>query len=169
MSLVKSRGLRSSGSFKDKSVSKSFAYASLKTLFLSSVCQVANAQSENTITNPASIASIFLSLLVVIGIIFALAYVMRRFNVTQAGSGQMKVVASMVAGTKERLMVIEVGEEQYLLGITAHNVNHLATLPTPLSKSGNGKPDSGSGEQFKDKLIQAMAGKLSSNKPEQRS
>jgi flagellar protein FliO/FliZ len=168
MSLVKSRGLRSSDSFKTKSVSKSFVYAFLLTVFLSAFSQVASAQSENTITNPASIASIFLSLLVVVGIIFALAYLMRRFNVTQAGSGQMKIVASMVAGTKERLMVIEVGEEQYLLGITSHNISHLATLPTPLTKSGSGKPDGEGGEQFKDKLIQAMAGKLSGSKPEQK-
>lgn len=166
MSLVKSRGSRSSGSFNKKSVSKSFGYAFLLTLFLSGFSQLASAQSENTITNPASIASIFLSLLVVVGIIFALAYVMRRLNVTQAGSGQMKIVASMVAGTKERLMVIEVGEEQYLLGVTSHNINHLATLPTPLSKTGGGQ--SAGAEQFKDKLIQAMAGKLSPKNSEQK-
>ncbi|WP_434532968.1 flagellar biosynthetic protein FliO [Alteromonas arenosi] len=80
---------------------------------------------------------------------------MRRFNVAHSGNGDMKVVASMVAGTKERLMVVEVGDEQYLLGITAHNINHLATLPTPIA----GKP-SVSGDQFKQKLVQAMAGKL---------
>jgi len=40
---------------------------------------------------------------VVVAIIFALAYVMRRLNVTTMGNGQMKVVASMVAGTKEKI------------------------------------------------------------------
>ncbi|WP_315853219.1 flagellar biosynthetic protein FliO [Alteromonas oceanisediminis] len=97
----------------------------------------------------------------VIGIIFALAYVMRRFNVTQAGSGQMKIVASMMAGTKERVVVVEVGSEQFLLGVTAHNINHLATLSEPLKKS----EAVNTGEQFKDKLIQAMAGKLRGDKP----
>ena len=33
-----------------------------------------------------------------------------------------------MAGSKEKVMVIEVGDEQHLLGITAHNINHLATL-----------------------------------------
>ena len=161
MLLVKSRELKSSGSLKIKSVGKSFAYASLVTFPLCFFSRVASAQSENTITNPTSIASIFLSLLVVVGIIFALAYVMRRFNVTHAGSGQMKVVASMVAGTKERLMVVEVGDEQYLLGITSHSINHLATLPTNLESA-----TTNTGEQFKDKLVQAMAGKLSASKSE---
>jgi len=32
----------------------------------------------------------------------------RRFTVTQAGNGQLKVVASMAAGAKEKIMVIDV-------------------------------------------------------------
>ena len=68
--------------------------------------QLAFAQSTQSITNPTSVLSIFLSLLVVVGVIFALAYVMRRFNVTAMGSNQMKVAASMVVGTKEKIMVV---------------------------------------------------------------
>ncbi|WP_373293781.1 flagellar biosynthetic protein FliO [Alteromonas halophila] len=104
--------------------------------------------------------SIFLSLLLVIGIIFALAWVMRRFNVAHAGSGQMKVVASMVAGTKEKIMVIEVGDEQHLVGITPNHISHLSKLETHL-KSKQSPPGSGGGaDQFKQKLVQAMAGKM---------
>jgi flagellar protein FliO/FliZ len=159
MLLVKSRELKSSGNKFHKSArkTKSCAYSLFSLTALLS--PFAHAQSDNAITNPTSVASIFLSLLLVIAIIFALAYVMRRFNVTQAGNGQMKVVASMVAGTKERLMVVEVGEEQYLLGVTSHSINHLATLPSHIESAG-----SAGGEIFKDKLVQAMAGKLSGSK-----
>ncbi|MBU2977972.1 flagellar biosynthetic protein FliO [Alteromonas sp. C1M14] len=111
------------------------------------------AQSTNSITNPTSVLSIFLSLLLVVAIIFSLAWLMRRFNVTHAGSGQMKVVASMVAGTRERIMVIQVGEEQHLVGVTAQNINHLAKLDTPLASQQEGQ---GQGD-FKQKLIKAMA------------
>ena len=157
MLLVKSRELKSSGSSNLKSATKSFGCALITFVCFGLQSAFAADNQTNSITNPTSIASIFLSLLVVIGIIFALAYVMRRFNVTQAGSGQMKIVASMMAGTKERVMVVEVGSEQFLLGITAHNINHLATLSEPLKK-----PEvSNHSEQFKDKLIQAMAGKMS--------
>jgi flagellar protein FliO/FliZ len=82
---------------------------------------------------------------------------MRRFNVTATGNGQLNVVASMVAGTRERILVIEVGEEQHLVGVTASNINHLAKLETPLQK--NSSVASGS---FKDKLTQALAGKIQS-------
>ncbi len=68
-----------------------------------------SAQTTQSITNPTSVLSIFLSLLLVVGVIFALAYVMRRFNVTAMGSHQMKVAASMVVGAKEKVIVILVG------------------------------------------------------------
>ncbi|MEG3767508.1 flagellar biosynthetic protein FliO [Alteromonas sp. 14N.309.X.WAT.G.H12] len=112
------------------------------------------AQSTNSITNPTSVLSIFLSLLLVVAIIFSLAWLMRRFNVTHAGSGQLKVVASMVAGTRERIMVIQVGEEQHLVGVTAQNINHLAKLDVPLAAPNEGQ---GQGGDFKQKLIKAMA------------
>ena len=127
--------------------------------------QLAFAQSTQSITNPTSILSIFLSLLVVVGVIFALAYVMRRFNVTAMGGNQMKVAASMVVGTKEKIMVIQVGEEQHLIGVTSHNISHLSKLdrnidvPVKGAYKAAGEPQNGA-EAFKQKLVAAMAGKL---------
>lgn len=121
-------------------------------------CPSAAAQGTQSITNPTSVLSIFLSLLLVVGIIFALAWVMRRFNVTHSGNAQMTVVSSMMAGAKEKIMVIQVGDEQHLVGVTANNINHLSKLDTPLDVS---KPASApSADQFKQKLVAAMAGKL---------
>ncbi len=149
MLLVKSRELRNSG---DKSPLKSWAWCSLGPLFITPNTAFAEAQS---LSNPASIVSIFLSLLLVVGIVFMLAFLMRRFNVTQSGSQQMKVVASMMAGAKERILVIEVGNEQHMVGITAHNINHLAKLEQALEPT-----QPASGQNFKDKLTQALAGKM---------
>ena len=112
--------------------------------------------ASQTISTPTSIVSIFLSLLLVIGVVFMLAFLMRRFNVTQSGTSNIKVVASMMAGAKERVIVIEVGGEQHLLGITAHNINHLVTLSTPVDNSAA----SPGNEKFKDKLALLMAGKI---------
>ncbi len=155
MLLVKSRESKNSGSNPVKSVVKSIGYAISSSLPIGLFCRSAIAQDSPTMSSAGSIASIFLSLLVVVGIIFALAYVMRRFNVAHTGNGDLKVVASMVAGTKERIMVVEVGDEQYLLGITSNNISHLATLPTHIEPRKNEMAD-----QFKDKLAAALAGKL---------
>lgn len=121
--------------------------------------------STQSLTSASSILSVFLSLLVVIAIIFAFAFVMRRFNVAQSGNGQMRVVASMAAGTKEKVMVIEVGGEQHLLGITAHNINHLAKLENPIHKD---KPNASDPQNpqvnFQQKLVNAMAQSISGSK-----
>jgi flagellar protein FliO/FliZ len=97
-----------------------------------------------------------MSVLLVIGVVFMLAFLMRRFNVTQSGTSNLKVVASMMAGAKERVMVIEVAGEQHLIGVTAHNINHLATLSTPIDNS----TASSGNDKFKDKLALFMAGKI---------
>ncbi|WP_269517684.1 flagellar biosynthetic protein FliO [Alteromonas sp. BMJM2] len=123
------------------------------------ISQVASAQTTQSITNPTSVLSIFFSLLVVIGVIFALAYIMRRFNVTTMGNNHMKVVASMVAGTKEKIMVIQVGDEQHLIGVTSHNISHLSKLDKNLEVPVKGKPATNQ-DAFKQKLVAAMAGKL---------
>ena len=46
--------------------------------------------------------------------------------------------------------------EQHLLGITAHNINHLATLSSLIDNS----PASLGNENFKDKLALFMGGKI---------
>lgn len=134
---------------------KSWAWIAPSLLILSSFDVFAESK---TLSSPTSIVSIFLSLLLVIGVVLVLAYLMRRFNVTSSGSSQLKVVASLAAGTRERVLVIEVGNEQHLIGITSQNINHLAKLEVPLSSD-----KSVSGDNFKDKLALFMAGKTSQN------
>ncbi|MGJ8678751.1 flagellar biosynthetic protein FliO [Paraglaciecola sp.] len=114
----------------------------------------AHAEPES-FSNPTSIVSIFLSLLLVIAVVFMLAFVMRRFNVTSSGTSQLKVVTSIMAGTRERVLVIQVGDEQHLLGVTAQNINHLAKLDKNLDSS-----PANNNDKFKDKLTTLMAGKL---------
>ncbi|MFC3120403.1 flagellar biosynthetic protein FliO [Agaribacter flavus] len=166
MLLVKSKELKNSNKKTLKKRYITVFYAVFITLF-SLPAQAEDAAKE--LTSTSTFISIFLSLLFVIAIIFALAYLMRRFNVTQAGNGQMRMVASMMAGAKEKVMVIEVGDEQYLLGVTAHNINHLATLNTPLQTNKSQTVNQQNSQQgFQQKLVQAMAqsiaGKSNNNK-----
>jgi flagellar protein FliO/FliZ len=161
MLLVKSKELKNSG----KNLYKIGAYVLFLFLFCSVVNAEASASTPQTLQNPSSILSIFLSLLLVVAIIFALAFIARRFNVTQAGNGQLKVVASMAAGAKEKIMVVDVGGEQFLIGITAHNINQLGKLENPLQTASTAKS---SGQTtslaFKDKLVKAMAETMTGSK-----
>lgn len=150
MLLVKSRESKSL----DKKALKSIGYVAL-------LCTLPNfswAQGSTPSSDLGTILSISLSLFVVIGVIFGLAFVMRRFTGGSSGNGQMTVVSSMMAGTKERIMVLQVGAEQHLIGVTSHSINHLATLAEPIEP--NAKPISNPTHSFKEKLIEAMAANM---------
>lgn len=84
-------------------------------------------------------SSMILSLLMVLGLIIICALVLKRFNLTQQNSGQLKVIASLSLGAKERIVVVQIGEEQLVLGVSAQQISLLKNLETPI-ESKTGKP-----------------------------
>ena len=76
--------------------------------------------------------SMILSLLMVLALIVICAFVLKRFNLTQQGVSQLKVVTSLSLGAKERVVVIQAGEQQLLLGVTAQQVTLIERLEKPL-------------------------------------
>lgn len=79
-------------------------------------------------------ASMIVSLLLVLLVIVASAWVLKKLNVVTRHSSQLKVVASLPLGTKEKVMVVQVGDEQLLLGVSGQQVNLLKTLDKPISQ-----------------------------------
>ncbi len=81
----------------------------------------------------AQLFNVFMGLMLILALIMALAWVARRIN---GGGlmrqGPMQVVAAMPLGTRERLMVVEVGGEQLLIGVTATQINCLHVFPQPV-------------------------------------
>lgn len=85
------------------------------------------------VATAGSLLSAILALALVLGLILGLAWLLRRmpgnaFN----GSPGLRPIASMAVGAKERLIVVEVGGEQLLLGVTAAGISVLHKLPQPL-------------------------------------
>lgn len=145
MLLVRSKELRNSNKF---NVIARGLWCAVPLLFLP-FSALAQDKSPESIGSASTWVSVFMSLLLVIGVVLMLGFIMRRFNVTHTGTSQMKIVASMMAGARERIVVIQVGDEQHLVGITAHNINHLSKLETPLEPE---QP----GERFKAKFNQIL-------------
>jgi flagellar protein FliO/FliZ len=86
--------------------------------------------------NPPSITSWLLSSLMVIGLILVLGFLLKKSKLTQVmGGGQMKVIASLPVGYKEKLLVVKVGEQQLLIGVTPQQVNFLYRLEQPLDEN----------------------------------
>jgi len=79
--------------------------------------------------------SMILSLLMVLALIIICALILKRFNFTQQGVSQLKVVTSLSLGAKERVMVVQMGEQQLLLGVTAQQITLLDKLAEPLTES----------------------------------
>ena len=70
-----------------------------------------------------------LGMIFVIGIIVALAWLVRRMGkMSGMLSGQIKIISSLSVGTREKILLIQVGDEQFLLGATQNNINRLARI-----------------------------------------
>ena len=83
-------------------------------------------------SNAAAMFQALLGLLVVLGVIYALFWLLRRYAPTQTGAqGALKVVGGLMLGPREKVVVVEVGETWLLLGVAAGQVRTLHTLPRP--------------------------------------
>lgn len=76
---------------------------------------------------------VLLALLAVVVLIFVVAWFMRRFTGLTGGAGkQLRIVAAISVGNRERIAVVEVGGRQILVGITSQQISSLMKLDEPL-------------------------------------
>ncbi|GIU33363.1 flagellar protein [Shewanella hafniensis] len=80
----------------------------------------------------ATLASMLGGLILVLLLIFALAYLLRRFNLVPTTNGVLKTIAVTSLGQKERLVLVQVGEQQYLLGVSSQQVSLIDKLVEPI-------------------------------------
>lgn len=86
------------------------------------------------------LTQLLFGLLLVIGLIFALAWLARRVQQIGPRGGQaIKLVASQALGPRDRLLLVQVGGEQILLGLSAGRITPLHVLKEPVHL-GEGEP-----------------------------
>ena len=87
------------------------------------------------VTSTAGLIKWLLSTVAILGIIFVLAYVLKKSRLVQRTTGSsMTLIGQMAVGPKERLVQIKVGERYLLLGVTSQNVNLVADLSSDFAK-----------------------------------
>ena len=87
---------------------------------------------ENNAT--AGLLQWLFSSLLVLGIIIALAWGLKKSRlVPQMGRPDFKVLFTLPVGYKEKLMVVQVGEQQLLLGVTAQQISFLTEINPPIA------------------------------------
>jgi flagellar protein FliO/FliZ len=75
-----------------------------------------------------------LGLLAVVGLIFVLAWLMRRVQQAAPRGGQViDVVGAKALGPRDRLVLVQVGEEQILLGISPGRITPLHVMNKPVN------------------------------------
>ena len=88
------------------------------------------------VTNPIGIGNFMqmaFGLLIVIGAIFAMTWIIRRMGYVQARvSGAMKILGGLSLGQRERVVLMQVGEQQFVVGITPGNIRTLLVLDKPV-------------------------------------
>jgi len=94
-------------------------------------------------------------LLLVLGLIFFLAWLLRRVQQAgPAGKGQViELIGSRALGPRDRLMLVQVGNEQILLGLSPGTITALHVLKEPVQvPSGTEKAT----PEFAQRLLELM-------------
>ncbi len=69
----------------------------------------------------------------VLALIFAAAWLVRRLQHSHGpGKKHLRIVSVLPLSTKERVVLIQAGEEQVLMGVSAAGIQHLHTLNQPV-------------------------------------
>jgi flagellar protein FliO/FliZ len=93
-----------------------------------------------------------LGLMLVLLLIGAMAWLLKRSQQWHGiGQQQFKVIAALPLGPREKAVLVQVGEQQLLLGVTPQHVNLLTSLAQPLDLTSNQQSP-----VFADKLKQFM-------------
>lgn len=101
--------------------------------------------------------SMIVSLLMVLAVIFLAALVLKRFQGGQPHVNGLKIISSLHLGSKEKLVVVQAGNKQLVLGVTSQQINLIDVLDEPLPSPQELTPDitKALSKIFKNKTVKA--------------
>ncbi len=100
-----------------------------------------------------NVLRIFIGLMVVVIAIVAIAWGLRRWgNFRVSSQGELQIIGGLSMGPRERLVLVQVGDEQLLLGVAPGRIQTLHKLerPVPVSSETAGR------ESFAERLRTAV-------------
>lgn len=105
----------------------------------------------------SNLLQLLFGLFVVLIAIGVTAFLLRRLGRLPQGPGNMRVIAGLSLGARERAVLVQVGDKQLLLGVAPGRVHTLHVLERPVDTSPAlpGGPAGG----FADKLAQLLQGR----------
>jgi len=116
-----------------------------------------SAVSGNPATGVAGLGQVTLALCIVLGAIFLCAWFARRMrNLSGGRAGALSVVADLRLGPKERVVLLQVGTTQLLVGVAPGQISALHVLAEPLAPQAPAAPVSLDGVSFKALLRRSL-------------
>lgn len=81
----------------------------------------------------ASLIQVTIALLLMVGLILGLAWLMKRFaNPLFQQQKDLRLVASLSLGVKEKIILVEVAGKQLVLGVTPQQITSLHVIDNPV-------------------------------------
>ncbi len=120
----------------------------------------AGAPSFAAPAGPAGILNVVVSLLVVVAAVVLCGWLYRRTQGLRGGPGGevFRVLASQALGPRERVVVVEIGGKQLVLGMTASQVNTLHVFDEPVVPDGNARQPGRLESAFAERLRSMLRG-----------
>ena len=89
----------------------------------------ANAAETVPPTSSGSLLQVLVGLVVVLGLMAAAAWTLKRFGAAKsAGGTTVRIVGGVSVGNRERVLVVEVADQWIVVGVAPGRVNALATM-----------------------------------------
>ena len=112
-----------------------------------------------------SLLQVLFGLGLVVAAIFATGWLLRRVGPAHSAGGLLRVLGGVMVGPRERLVLVEVGEQLLVLGVAGGSVNLLCTLPrTAVAASGGGRTPAPGGAPLDPAWLKRLLG-ASERKP----
>jgi flagellar protein FliO/FliZ len=118
--------------------------------------------TASSIGSSSHLLSVTLGLAAIIGLIFLLSFFAKRFGSGAfLGNNQLKIVSTLPLGTRERIVLLDAGGQQLLLGITPTHINTLHVFAEPIAIIEKAESSS----DFSQKLMAILQQKPASGTP----
>jgi flagellar protein FliO/FliZ len=98
-------------------------------VFFAGAADAAETGAATSAVGAGSMLQFGLGLSIVLGLIVAAGWFMKRFSIGPSAAGTVKVVAGASVGQRERVVVVEIGDNWLVLGVAPGRVNALHTMP----------------------------------------
>jgi len=114
----------------------------------------------NSPVSTSSILQVIIGLVVVLCVIAVSAFVLRRMGrFSSLENGGLKVIATLTMGTRDRIVLLQAGEQQIVVGVSPGRMQTLCQLDEPVEINDIDVKRSGS---FSEKLVLAIKSRADS-------